>query len=107
MVAIIGSGFERFQPLVELYRGAWLAAGHPSENQRVGVHALGFVRDTDEAAKKAFLPGWFQVFTDAGKERGWPPPTQAQFEHMCGPHGGFLVGSPKTVAAKVLHTEGH
>lgn len=103
MVAIIGGSFERFLPLVELYRRAWLAAGHPAENQRVGVHALGFVGETDEAAKKAFFPGWFQMFTDAGRERGWPPPTKAQFEHMCGPGGAFLVGSPQTVAAKISH----
>ncbi|MBY5371727.1 LLM class flavin-dependent oxidoreductase (plasmid) [Rhizobium sp. WSM1274] len=103
MVAIIGGSFERFLPLVELYRRAWLAAGHPAKNQRIGVHALGFVGDTDNAAKEAFFPGWFQMFTDAGRERGWPPPTQAQFEHMCGPDGAFLVGSPQTVAAKISH----
>ncbi|MBY3314470.1 LLM class flavin-dependent oxidoreductase [Rhizobium laguerreae] len=103
MVAIIGGSFERFLPLVDLYRRAWLAAGHPAENQRIGVHALGFVGETDAAAKDAFFPGRFQMFTDAGRERGWPPPTRAQFEHMCGPSGAFLVGSPQTVAAKVLH----
>jgi alkanesulfonate monooxygenase SsuD/methylene tetrahydromethanopterin reductase-like flavin-dependent oxidoreductase (luciferase family) len=103
MVAIIGGSFERFQPLVQLYRQAWLAAGHPSENQRVGVHTLGFVGETDEAARNAFFPGWFQMFADAGRERGWPPPTRAQFEHMCGPGGVFLVGSPQTVAAKISH----
>lgn len=103
MVAIIGGSFERFLPLVELYRRAWLAAGHSSENQRIGVHALGFIGETDETAKKAFFPGWFQMFTDAGRERGWPPPTHAQFENMCGPSGAFLVGSPQTVATKILH----
>lgn len=103
MAAIIGGSFERFLPLVELYRRAWLAAGHPSGNPRVGVHALGFVGETDEAAQKAFFPGWFQMFTDAGIERGWPPPTKAQFEHMCGPGGAFLVGGPQTVATKIAH----
>jgi probable LLM family oxidoreductase len=105
MVAIIGGSFERFLPLVELYRRAWFAAGHPPEKQRVGVHALGFVAETDAAAKEAFFPGWFQMFTEAGRERGWAPPTQAQFDQMCGPHGAFLVGSPQTVAAKMLHVD--
>jgi probable LLM family oxidoreductase len=105
MVAIIGGSFERFRPLVDLYRRAWDAAGHPPEDKRVGVHALGFVGDTDEAARNAFFPGWFQMFTDAGKERGWAPPTRAQFEQMCGPQGAFAVGSPATVAAKVLHAD--
>ncbi len=102
MVAIIGGSFERFRPLVDLYRGAWDAAGHPPENKKVGVHALGFVAETDEGAKSAFFPGWFQMFTDAGKERGWAPPTRTQFEQMCGPQGAFAVGSPTTVAAKIL-----
>jgi probable LLM family oxidoreductase len=105
MVAIIGGSFERFLPLVELYRRAWLAAGHPPENQTIGVHALGFVADTDESAKEAFFPGWFQMFTEAAKERGWSAPTRAQFEHMCGPDGAFLVGSPQTVTAKMLHVD--
>ncbi|MER9438541.1 LLM class flavin-dependent oxidoreductase [Mesorhizobium sp. M0618] len=106
MVAIIGGSFERFLPLVELYRRAWLAAGRPPKNQKIGIHALGFVGETDVAAREAFFPGWFQMFTEAGRERGWPPPTQAQFQHMCGPGGAFLVGSPQTVAAKILHVNG-
>ncbi|MES0059547.1 LLM class flavin-dependent oxidoreductase [Mesorhizobium sp. M0025] len=103
MVAIIGGSFERFLPLVELYRRAWLAANHFPENQRIGIHALGFVGETDAAAREAFFPGWFQMFTDAARERGWASPTQAQFHHMCGPGGAFLVGSPQTVSAKILH----
>lgn len=103
MVAVIGGSFERFVPLVDLYRRAWLNANHLPENQKIGVHALGFVAETDSVAKEAFFPGWFQMFTEAGKERGWPPPTHAQFEQMCGPNGTYLVGSPQTVAAKILH----
>ncbi|MDX0312581.1 LLM class flavin-dependent oxidoreductase [Sinorhizobium meliloti] len=102
MVAIIGGSFERFRPLVDLYRRAWQAAGHPLEKQRVGVHAMGFVADTDEAARDAFFSGWHQMMSVAGKERGWLPPSRAQFEAMCGPDGAFLIGSPQAVAAKVL-----
>ncbi|HEF5875338.1 TPA: LLM class flavin-dependent oxidoreductase [Burkholderia cenocepacia] len=101
MIAIIGGSFERFRPAVDLYRRAWQVAGHPLAEQRVGVHAMGFVADTDEAAREAFFPGWFQAFSTGAKERGWPPPTRAQFEAMCGPAGAFLVGSPQTVAAKM------
>ncbi|MGR9371413.1 LLM class flavin-dependent oxidoreductase [Rhizobium leguminosarum] len=102
MIAIIGGSFDRFRPLVELYRDAWRDAGHDPDKQKIGVHALGFVAETDKAAKEAFFPGWFQMFTEAGKERGWPPPTEAQFEHMCGPNGAFLVGSPQTVEDRIV-----
>ncbi|OWV85213.1 hypothetical protein ATY75_25635 [Rhizobium sp. N122] len=57
MVAIIGGHFERFLPLVDLYRRAWVSAAHPPGKERVGVHAMGFVADTDEAAREVFRHG--------------------------------------------------
>src|SRR5687767_13648783 len=50
MVAIIGGQPRRFQPLVDLYREAWLRAGHPEDQMRVGVHAIGYVAPTTEQA---------------------------------------------------------
>jgi probable LLM family oxidoreductase len=102
MVAIIGGTFDRFRPLVDLYRRAWDEAGHPLEGQRIGVHAMGFVADSDRAARDAFFPGWLRMATDIGRERGWSPPSRAQFDAMCGPAGAYLIGNPQTVATKVL-----
>ncbi|MCH4550191.1 LLM class flavin-dependent oxidoreductase [Rhizobium changzhiense] len=102
MVAIIGGSFERFRPLVDLYREAGKLAGHSAETLKVGVHAMGFVGETNTAAKDAFLPGWAHLTTNIGRERGWSPPTRQQFEAMAGPDGAFLIGDPKTVAAKML-----
>ncbi len=101
MVAIIGGSFDRFRPLVELYREAGRAAGHAPESLRVGIHAMGFVADTDAAARDAFFPGWAHMFTEIGRERGWPRATRAQFDAMTGPHGAFLIGSPQTVRDKI------
>lgn len=102
MVAIIGGDFARFRPLVDLYRQAGARAGHSPETLRVGVHALGFVGETDIAARDAFFPGWSYMFTEIGRERGWSAATRGQFDVMCGPQGAFLVGSPETVAQKLL-----
>ncbi len=102
MVAIIGGSFERFRPLVDLYRESGLRAGHDREKLKVGVHAMGFVGETDTAAKDAFFPGWAHLTTKIGRERGWSPPTRQQFEIMAGPDGAFLVGDPKAVATKIL-----
>ncbi|MGO6995979.1 LLM class flavin-dependent oxidoreductase [Rhizobium leguminosarum] len=102
MVAIIGGSFERFRPLVDLYREAGKRAGHSTETLKVGVHAMGFVGETNTAAKDAFFPGWAHLTTNIGCERGWSPPTRQQFEAMAGPEGAFLIGDPKTVAAKML-----
>lgn len=102
MVAIIGGSFDRFRPLVDLYREEGQRAGHAPEVLKVGVHAMGFVGDTDEAARDAFFPGWAHMFTEIGRERGWSRATRAQFDAMCGPDGAFLIGSPATVKAKVI-----
>lgn len=103
MVAIIGGSFQRFRPLVDLYREAGRQAGHAPERLKVGVHAVGFVADTDGAAQEAFYPGWAQLFGKIGAERGWPNTNQReQFEAMCGPYGAYLIGAPDTVAAKVV-----
>jgi probable LLM family oxidoreductase len=103
MVAIIGGEPRRFRSLVDLYRQAGARAGHPPEKLQVGVHALGYVADTTQAAVDEFFPGYAHTFTEAGKERGWPPVTRANFDALRGPYGALIVGSPDDVAAKVLH----
>lgn len=102
MVAIIGGTFDRFRPAVDYYREAGAKAGHDPGKLKVGVHAMGFVGETDAAARDAFFPGWAHLTGKVGRERGWSPPTRAQFDEMAGPEGAFLVGSPETVAAKML-----
>ncbi|MEJ1117222.1 LLM class flavin-dependent oxidoreductase [Phyllobacterium sp. CCNWLW109] len=102
MIAIIGGSFERFRPLVDLYREAGKRAGHSPEALKIGVHAMGFVGESGAAAKDSFFPGWAHLTSNIGRERGWSPPTRQQFETMAGPEGAFLVGDPATVAAKML-----
>ncbi|WP_026158241.1 LLM class flavin-dependent oxidoreductase [Rhizobium leguminosarum] len=102
MIAIIGGSFERFRPLVDLYREAGKRAGHSPEVLKIGIHAMGFVGESDAAAKDAFFPGWAHLTANIGRERGWSPPTRQQFEVMAGPEGAFLVGDPTTVTAKIL-----
>lgn len=105
MIAIIGGTFERFRPLVDLYREAGARAGHDSDRLKVGVHAMGFVGDTDEEARDAFFPGWAHLTGQVGRERGWSPPSRAQFDDMAGPGGAFLIGKPETVAKKMRHAD--
>jgi probable LLM family oxidoreductase len=105
MVAIVGGTFERFRPLVDLYREAGKRAGHAPDVLKVGVHALGFVGDSDAIAQSTFFPGWFHLISKVGRERGWSAPTKAMFEEMCSPAGAFLLGSPETVVKKVLSAD--
>lgn len=106
MVAIIGGETRRFRPLVDLYREAGRRAGHPADQLKVGVHALGYVADTTQQAVEEFFPGYARSFTEIGKERGWPPVTRAHFNPLIGPHGALLVGNPEDVAEKIIkHSE--
>ena len=102
MVAIIGGEPRQFRPLVDLYRETGLRAGHSADKLLVGVHSLGYVADTTEQAADEFYPGYARMFTNIGKERGWPPTTRRQFDAGRGPAGALLVGDAETVAAKIL-----
>jgi alkanesulfonate monooxygenase SsuD/methylene tetrahydromethanopterin reductase-like flavin-dependent oxidoreductase (luciferase family) len=95
MVAIIGGTFERFRPLVDLYREAGARAGHDPESLKVGVHAMGFVGETDSAARDAFFPGWAHLTGKIGRERGWSPPTRQQFDAMAESRRRVPVGDPR------------
>jgi alkanesulfonate monooxygenase SsuD/methylene tetrahydromethanopterin reductase-like flavin-dependent oxidoreductase (luciferase family) len=103
MVAIIGGEPHRFRQLIDLYREAGKRSGHAPEKLKVGIHALGYVADTDKQAADDFFPGYAQAFTKIGKERGWPPVTRGQFEALRRPTGALMVSDPETVAAKLLH----
>ncbi len=102
MVAIIGGDPRRFRPLVDLYRETGRRAGHPAEQLQVGVHLIGFVGDTDEQAADAFYPGFQRTFARIARERGFAPMTRAGYDAQRGPDGPYLIGSPATVAAKIL-----
>src|SRR5262245_34905575 len=58
MVAIIGGDPARFRPLVDLYRETGIRAGHAPEQLSVGVHALGYVAESSDAAAEDFFPGY-------------------------------------------------
>jgi probable LLM family oxidoreductase len=103
MIAIIGGTFERFRPLVDLYREAGARAGHDPATLKVAVHAMGFVADTDDEAHDIFFPEWAQMIGKYAQERGWAQPSRAQFDEMASPNGAFIVGDPATVTANILH----
>src|SRR5215472_13432801 len=50
MLAIIGGDPKRFTPYVELYHGAFAQLGRPA--QPIGLHAHGYVADSDEQARE-------------------------------------------------------
>jgi probable LLM family oxidoreductase len=102
MVAIIGGDTERFRPLVDLYREAGEKSGFSPEQLKVGLHSPGYVAATREQAVEAYYPGYAELWTKLGRERGWPPVTRTQFNNLMGPKGVLVVGGPEEVAEKLL-----
>jgi len=106
MVAVIGGETHRFRPLIDLYREAGQRAGFRPEQLKVGLHSPGYVAATDEQAVSDYYPGYAELWTKLGRERGWPPVTKAQFDHLIAPKGVLVVGGPEQVAEKLLrHSE--
>ena len=106
MVAIIGGDTHRFRPLIDLYREAGEKAGHPAEKLKVGLHSLGYVANSMQEVINDYYPGYAEMFTRIGKERGWPPVRREHFDDQMGPRGSMLIGNPEDVAAKILrHSE--
>jgi probable LLM family oxidoreductase len=100
MLAIIGGDPLRFAPLADLYRRALRETGQPE--LPIGIHSPGHVAETDELARDQLWPHYRAMHARIGSERGWPPMTREQFDMATGPTGALAVGSPATVAAKIV-----
>ncbi len=101
MLAIIGGSPTRFRPFVDLYRDAYGQIGKAP--QPLGVHSPGYVAATDAEARADLWPSYKALHDRIGRERGWPPTTRDAFEREAD-HGSLYVGSPETVARKIVRT---
>ncbi|HEY0139674.1 MAG TPA: LLM class flavin-dependent oxidoreductase [Thermoanaerobaculia bacterium] len=100
-LAIIGGEPARFAPFVALFHGA--LQKHGFDRRRIAIHSPGYIARTDEEAKEQLWPHYRQLIGRIGRERGWPPPTRAQFEAET-TDGSLYVGSPETVARRIAET---
>lgn len=102
IVAVIGGETHRFRPLIDLYRQAGERAGFTPEQLKVGLHSPGYVGETNEKAIADYYPGYAELWTKLGRERGWPPVTRQQFDGLIAPRGVLMVGGAEQVAEKLL-----
>ena len=101
-LAIIGGMPEQFAPLVAYYREVGARAGHEPARLPVGINSHTFVAERSQDAVRAFYPGYAEVMTRLGRERGWSPTTLEQFEVSRQLRGAVAVGSPAEVVEKIL-----
>jgi probable LLM family oxidoreductase len=104
-LAVIGGQPAAFAPHADLYRRALEHGGHPRSTP-LAVHAHGYVARDEQAARAEFLPGYRSTFAKLGRERGWPPMSQAQVEGLIGPDGALFFGHPERVADKIVALHG-
>jgi alkanesulfonate monooxygenase SsuD/methylene tetrahydromethanopterin reductase-like flavin-dependent oxidoreductase (luciferase family) len=100
VLAIIGGDPLRFAPFADLYRRALTELGQPA--LPLAIHSPGHVAATDEQARDEYWPHYAVMHGRIGRERGWGPMTREQFDAATGPTGALAVGSPETVAAKIV-----
>lgn len=99
-LAIIGGMPERFAPFVELYRRSLAHAGHAP--MPVSINSHGFIADDREEAAELVFPSYVDTMGRIGRERGWPPPTRAQFDGERALRGAMVLGDADAVIEKIL-----
>lgn len=102
-LAIIGGSPDRFAPYVKYYRDVYKQAGHDNQKLQVGINSHTYVADTSQQAADEFFPGYSDVMTRIGRERGWQAMSREHYEMMREPEGALLVGSPQQVIDKILY----
>lgn len=101
--AIIGGEYRRFKGLVDYYKAIGRNTGFSEDRLKVASHSWGFIAETDEDAIKKYFHPTKQVVDAISKDRPfWRPLTFEQYLNSVGPDGSMLVGSPETVANKLI-----
>ena len=101
-LAIIGGYPERFVPFIDLYRESASRAGHDPATLPVSINSHGFIADSSRQAAEEAFPPYLDTMGRIGRERGWAPPTRAQFDAERSRRGALLVGDPQEVIDKIL-----
>ena len=99
-LAIIGGDPARFESFARLYKETLAKLDMPE--LPVSVHSPGHVAETDDQAIEEAWPGYEASFGKIGLERGWGPTSKEHFLSEVY-HGSMYVGSPETVAKKIVH----
>ncbi|HEU4321155.1 MAG TPA: LLM class flavin-dependent oxidoreductase [Acidimicrobiia bacterium] len=101
-LAIIGGSPDRFAAFADLHRQTLVESGFDPAEVPLSVHAHGYIADTDEEAAEEYYGSYSAAMSRLGRERGWGPMTPEQFDWMRSEEGSLVLGSPETVARKIL-----
>jgi probable LLM family oxidoreductase len=102
IIAIIGGMPAQFQPLVQLYKEEYVAAGHDLTRMQLGIHSHAFVSD-DVKVVDGYFNNYAAQMNRIGRDRGWPPYSKAQYEGGRSKEGALFIGDANEVADKILY----
>ncbi len=102
--AIIGGMPKQFKPLIDFYKEQYKQFGHDPEKMQIGVHSHTFVADTQSEISENYFPYYKSQMDRIGRDRGWAPYTQMQFEGGMSPEGALFMGDAHQVAEKMIAT---
>lgn len=102
--AIIGGDPKRFKRNIDMYKSIAESYGYDIKALPIATHSWGYIAETDEQAKREFFPSVKASHDILAKERGWPMYDENSFEREAGSQGALYVGSPETVANKIIET---
>lgn len=102
--AIIGGMPKQFKPLIEFYKQQYIQFGHDPEKMQVGVHSHTFLADSKQELLDNYFPYYKAQMDRIGKDRGWAPYTQMQFEGGMSPEGALFMGETNQVIDKMIAT---
>ena len=102
MYAIIGGNPRRFKRNIAIYRAVAENRGYSREQMPVATNSWGYIADTDEEAQKEFYVSTKVAHDIIAKERNWPKYDEAHFQREISDEGAMFVGSPETVAKKMI-----
>lgn len=102
--AIIGGMPKQFKPLIEFYKQQYIQFGYDPAKMQVGVHSHTFFADSKQELLDNYFPYYKAQMDRIGKDRGWAPYTQMQFEGGMSPEGALFMGETNQVIDKMIAT---
>lgn len=101
MLAALGMTNQRLRQSVDLFHRGLQHYGQL--RPLLGVSVNGYIAPTDQEARDELWPQYEERMNRIGRERGWGLIDRATFEQSID-HGVHMVGSPATVARKMVET---
>jgi probable LLM family oxidoreductase len=101
IVAILGSAPEQFVPFVELYRESAQKAGHDVGKLQLAISSQFYIAQDSQQAADEFYPSYEALMNRVGRDRGWSPMTEDQFEYLRD-KGPLIVGDVQQAIDKIM-----